>query len=140
MRTVLLPATAHLLAVPAIAGAQATHAPGHQATAPAAVRPTTIDAQLVANALRAAPPAVAKGASVAQIAIAWLLHQQAVTSVIIGAKRVDQLQDNVGAVEVTLSADQLAALDAVSKLPPEYPAWMIERQGGYRYQAPPPRG
>ena len=84
--------------------------------------------------------AVAKGASVAQIAIAWLLHQQAVTSVIIGAKRVDQLRDNVGAVEVTLSANQLAALDAVSKLPPEYPAWMIERQGGYRYQAPPPRG
>ena len=64
MRTVLLPATALLLAVPAIAGAQATHAPGHQATAPAAVRPTTIDAQLVANALSAAPPAVSKGASV----------------------------------------------------------------------------
>jgi aryl-alcohol dehydrogenase-like predicted oxidoreductase len=82
----------------------------------------------------------AKGVTVAQVALAWLLHQQAVTSVIIGAKRLDQLEDNLGAVDVALSAEDLAALDAVSKLPAEYPGWMIERQSGYRYQAPPPRG
>ena len=81
-----------------------------------------------------------KGATVAQVALAWLLHQQAVTSVIVGAKRVNQMQDNLGAVDVALSAEELAALDAVSKLPAEYPGWMIERQAGYRYQAPPPRG
>lgn len=86
------------------------------------------------------PIAEAKGVSVAQIALAWLLHQKAVTSVIIGAKRVDQLEDNLGAVDVALSTDELAALDAVSKLPPEYPRWMIDRQSGYRYEAPPPRG
>lgn len=86
------------------------------------------------------PIAEAKGVSVAQVALAWLLHQKAVTSVIIGAKRIDQLDDNLGAVDVALSAGELAALDAVSKLTAEYPGWMIERQAGYRYEALPPRG
>ena len=83
----------------------------------------------------------AKGATVAQIALAWLLHQQAVTSVIIGAKRPEQLADNLGAVDVQLDAGELAALDAVSKLPPEYPGWMTERQATYRFvdSMPPPR-
>ena len=85
------------------------------------------------------PIAEAKGVSVARIALAWLLHQPAVTSVIVGAKRVDQLADNLGAVDVALSAEELAALDAVSKLPPEYPRWMIDRQSGYRLETPPLR-
>lgn len=66
--------------------------------------------------------------SVARIALAWLLHQKAVTSVIIGAKNVDQLEDNLGAVDVKLSDDELERLDKVSALPPEYPGWMIARQ------------
>ncbi len=78
------------------------------------------------------PIAEAKGVSVAQIALAWLLHQKAVTSVIVGAKRVDQLADNIAATAVQLDADDLAALDAVSRLPAEYPGWMLERQGAYR--------
>jgi aryl-alcohol dehydrogenase-like predicted oxidoreductase len=76
--------------------------------------------------------AAAKGVSVAQIAIAWLLHQPVVTSVIIGAKRVEQLDDNIEATTVTLSAEDLAALDRVSALPEEYPGWMLERQGPTR--------
>ncbi len=76
--------------------------------------------------------AAAKGASIAQIALAWLLHQDVVTSVIVGAKRVEQLQDNLSATQVTLDAADLAALDAVTKLPEEYPGWMLERQGAYR--------
>ncbi len=76
--------------------------------------------------------AAEKGCTVAQLAIAWLLHQKVVTSVILGAKRVDQLSDTIGACEVTLSAEDLAALDAVSALPAEYPGWMIERQTAYR--------
>jgi aryl-alcohol dehydrogenase-like predicted oxidoreductase len=67
--------------------------------------------------------ASAKGASIAQVAIAWLLHQPHVTSVLVGAKRVEQLDDNVGATQVKLSTDDLAALDEVSKLTPEYPGW-----------------
>ena len=73
-----------------------------------------------------------RGVSVAQIALAWLLHQKAVTSVIIGAKRVDQLDDNIAATGIRLSEDELKQLDAVSALPREYPGWMLERQGEYR--------
>ncbi|MDY6841617.1 MAG: aldo/keto reductase [Pseudomonadota bacterium] len=69
---------------------------------------------------------------VAQVALAWLLHQNAVTSVIVGAKRVDQLQENIRATQIHLSEDELAALDEVSCLPAEYPGWMLERQGEYR--------
>lgn len=76
--------------------------------------------------------AKARSVSVAQIAIAWLLHQKAVSSVIIGAKRVDQLQDNIAATAIRLTSDELAAIDAVSALPPEYPGWMFAHQGKAR--------
>lgn len=65
-----------------------------------------------------------KGVGVARIALAWLLHQAHVTSVIVGAKTVAQLDDSVGASEVMLSPDEIAELEAVSKIAPEYPAWM----------------
>lgn len=78
--------------------------------------------------------AKAHSVSVAQVALAWLLHQSAVTSVIVGAKRIDQLDDNIAATQVTLSTEELAELDAVSALPAEYPGWMFERQGDYRRQ------
>ncbi len=74
----------------------------------------------------------AKGVSVAQIALAWLLHQPAVSSVIIGAKRAEQLAENLAATSIALNDDELARLDAVSALPREYPGWMLERQGEYR--------
>jgi len=73
-----------------------------------------------------------KGCTVPQVALAWLLHQKVVTSVILGAKRPEQLSDNIGAAALVLSPDDLAALDAVTQLPTEYPGWMIERQGAYR--------
>ena len=87
-------------------------------------------ASIVIDAMR--PIAQAHGCSVAQVALAWLLHQPVVTSVIIGAKRLDQLADNLKAVEVRLLPDDLAALDQASKLPPEYPGWMLDRQGSMR--------
>ncbi|WP_133645768.1 aldo/keto reductase [Paraburkholderia flava] len=74
----------------------------------------------------------AKRVSVAQIALAWLLHQRVVTTVIVGAKKVEQLDDNIAATGVELSAEELATLDAVSRLPAEYPAWMFARQGDAR--------
>lgn len=76
--------------------------------------------------------AEAKGVSVAQIALAWLLHQPVVSSVIIGAKRPDQLDDNIAATHIRLTEEELRQLDAVSALPREYPGWMLERQGEYR--------
>ena len=78
------------------------------------------------------PIAKAHGVSVAQVAIAWLLHQPHVTSVIVGAKRKEQLDDNLAATKVVLSADELTRLDAASKLPAEYPGWMLDLQGTYR--------
>ncbi len=84
----------------------------------------------VIDAMR--PIAEAKGVSVAQIALAWLLHQPVVTSVIIGAKRKDQLDDNIASTKVVLSEDELKMLADVSALPAEYPGWMLERQGEYR--------
>ena len=86
----------------------------------------------VIDAMR--PIAETKGVSVAQISIAWLLHQRAVTSVIVGAKRVEQLNDNIAATNVRLSAEELEKLDKISALTPEYPGWMLARQGGSRRQ------
>lgn len=75
-----------------------------------------------------------KQVSVAQIALAWLLHQRVVSTVIVGAKKVEQLDDNIAATQVTLTADELVKLDQVSTLPAEYPGWMLERQGDARRQ------
>ena len=74
----------------------------------------------------------AKGATVPQIALAWLLAKPAVTSVIIGAKRVDQLNDNLGAVDVELTSAELERLDDVSATPLPYPNWMQATQGASR--------
>lgn len=65
-----------------------------------------------------------RNVSVAQIALAWVLANKTVTSVIIGARKMEQLEDNLGAVDVELNADELAKLDEVSRLPLPYPAWM----------------
>ena len=78
------------------------------------------------------PIAKAHGVSVAQVALSWLLHQPQVTSVIVGAKRPEQLADNIGATRVTLRPDELAQIDRVGHLPSEYPGWMLERQGELR--------
>lgn len=67
--------------------------------------------------------AKARETSVARIALAWLLNQPAVTSVIIGAKRPDQLRDNLGAAGLILNGEELSRLDEVSRLHPEYPLW-----------------
>lgn len=80
----------------------------------------------VVDAMR--PIADAHGVSVARIALAWLLHKKIVMSVIVGAKTVDQLNDNLAATEIKLTTDQLAALDKASALPIEYPQWMLNRQ------------
>src|SRR5580704_7169786 len=81
-----------------------------------------------------APIAKAHACSAARVSLAWLLAKPVVTSIIIGAKRLDQLQDNLAAVELTLSADELKQLDEVSVLPPEYPGWMLPFQGADRLE------
>jgi aryl-alcohol dehydrogenase-like predicted oxidoreductase len=78
-----------------------------------------------------------KQASVAQVALSWLLHQEVVTSVIIGAKTPEQLTENLAAPDVNLADDDLERLKAVSELPAEYPGWMLALQSQYRFPEPP---
>ena len=84
-----------------------------------------------------APIAQAHGCSAARISLAWLLAKPVVTSVIIGAKRLDQLRDNLAASDLQLTADELKQLDAISELPPEYPGWMLPFQGANRLKVVP---
>jgi aryl-alcohol dehydrogenase-like predicted oxidoreductase len=84
-------------------------------------------AQRIVDAMR--PIAAARGRSLAQVAIAWLLAQPVVTSVILGAKKASQLDDNLGAATLELSKEELAALDRASALSPEYPGWYLEQFG-----------
>ncbi len=78
------------------------------------------------------PMAKEKETSLAQLSLAWLLHQPAVTSIIIGANKPAQLEDNLKATEVKFTEAELKKLDEVSKLSSEYPGWMLERQGADR--------
>lgn len=72
------------------------------------------------------PMAEAKDATVAQLALAWLLHRPTVTSVIIGANKTAQLADNLASVNVSFTAEEMRQLDEVSRLPREYPGWVLE--------------
>jgi aryl-alcohol dehydrogenase-like predicted oxidoreductase len=65
--------------------------------------------------------AAARGISVPQVAIAWLLAQPGVTSVLLGATKLHQLEDNLGAAEVRLEAEDMAELEAATKIAPIYP-------------------
>ena len=70
----------------------------------------------------------AHNTSVAQISLAWVRLQKGITSTIIGAKNIDQLNDNLKSTTVELSTEELKRIDEVSALPKEYPGWMVERQ------------
>jgi len=82
------------------------------------------------------PIAERHGVSVARVALAWLLHQASVMSVIIGAKTPEQLADNIAAADLVLSEDDLAILEKASALRPEYPRWMVDRQNSARVPQP----
>jgi aryl-alcohol dehydrogenase-like predicted oxidoreductase len=95
-----------------------------------------IDRERAFNIIDAMRPiAEAHNASVARVALSWLVHQPHVTSVIIGAKTKEHVVDNAAAAELKLSAEELATLAKVSTLPAEYPGWMLEFQGKDRREA-----
>ena len=79
----------------------------------------------------------AHGTSVARVALAWLLAQKHVTTIIVGARNEAQLRDNLEATTLELAPDDLTTLERVSALPAEYPGWMIARQAAGR--EPPPQ-
>ena len=78
------------------------------------------------------PIAKVHGVSVAQVALSWILSKQQVSSIIIGARRIEQLKDNLAATKLDLSDTELKALDGASALSQEYPGWMLALQGQYR--------
>ena len=67
------------------------------------------------------------GASVPQIALAWLLAKKAVSSILVGISKTSQLDDNIGALGVTLTAEEIALLDAATELAPVYPNWFFKK-------------
>jgi aryl-alcohol dehydrogenase-like predicted oxidoreductase len=88
-----------------------------------------VDKSLAFNLVEAMRPmAESRGVSVSAIAIAWLLHQDIVSTVIVGARRMDQLAENLAATDVELTAEELARLDALGAPEPEYPGWAIASQ------------
>jgi len=104
------------------------------ASGPEGARRTTFDFPPVdrPRAFRAVdamrPIAQAHGVSIARVALAWVLRQPGITSVIVGAKTQEQLADNIAAAELQLSDQQLATLNEATKLAREYPGWMFDRQ------------
>jgi aryl-alcohol dehydrogenase-like predicted oxidoreductase len=78
------------------------------------------------------PIAKSHECSPAQVALAWILSKPFVTSVLMGAKRMDQLKDNLAAIHLKLTHDELKSLDEASQLSPEYPEWMLATQGADR--------
>ena len=74
----------------------------------------------------------AKGATIAQVALAWLLAQDGVTSIIIGANKMSQLDDNLKAADLELTAEEIDRLSQTTAPPSIYPKWMIERQNAGR--------
>ncbi|ATF89768.1 aldo/keto reductase [Burkholderia gladioli] len=82
------------------------------------------------------PIAEKHGASVAAVALAYVLAKPFVTTVIVGGKRLEQIEQNLGAVKLKLDAEDLAKLDEASALAPEYPGWMLSRQAVHRMPQP----
>jgi aryl-alcohol dehydrogenase-like predicted oxidoreductase len=83
------------------------------------------------------PIAQAHGCSAARISLAWILSKPFVTSIIIGAKSVEQLNDNLASAELKLTSEEIRQLDEVSTLPLEYPGWMLPFQDANRRQVAP---
>jgi len=89
-----------------------------------------VDANIGARALAAvATIAETRGVSMAQVALAWVIAQPGITSAIVGASSLEQLDDNLAAADVVLAPEELAALDAATALAPIYPAWWDPAMG-----------
>jgi aryl-alcohol dehydrogenase-like predicted oxidoreductase len=87
--------------------------------------PDVLDRNRVFDIIDAMRPiADGHGVSVAQVAIAWVLHQKGVSSVLAGATRPEQVTENAKAAALKLSAAELEALDKASALIQDYGSWL----------------
>jgi aryl-alcohol dehydrogenase-like predicted oxidoreductase len=71
-------------------------------------------------------------ATVAQVSLAWQFHQPGVTAAVVGARSAEQLAENVKAVEIALTPEDLGEIDAASRLAAEYPRWYQDLPLGRR--------
>jgi len=95
--------------------------------------PGTVDMERVYRIVDVlAEIAGARGVSVAQVALNWLVRKPRVDTVIIGARNEQQLRDNLAAVNWSLTNEEMAKLDAVSELPLPYPNWHQQKFAGER--------
>jgi aryl-alcohol dehydrogenase-like predicted oxidoreductase len=74
--------------------------------------------------------AAEQGVTPAQVALAWLAIKNQI--ILVGARSMEQFEENLGCLDVQLTAEQTTRLDEKTKPRVEYPQWMIERQGGGR--------
>lgn len=89
-----------------------------------------VDPDLGARGVEAvAAVATARGVSMARVALAWVLAQPGITSAIVGASSLEQLDDNLAAGALVLTPDELDTLDAATALAPIYPAWWDPAMG-----------
>lgn len=77
--------------------------------------------------------ALARGATLAQVALNWVRSRPGVSSVLVGARTMEQLEDNLAAAAWSLGADELEALDEVSQVPLPYPYWHQRQHNARRY-------
>lgn len=77
------------------------------------------------------------GRTVPQVALNWLLHRPTVSSIIVGARTEEQLRQNLGAADWTLSVEQRAKLDEASAVTPPYPHFPYRRQDAFARLDPP---
>jgi aryl-alcohol dehydrogenase-like predicted oxidoreductase len=75
------------------------------------------------------------GATPAQVAIAWILTKSFISSVIIGANKIQHLEDNLGAVDLKLSTSEVDKLDALTQPQPLYPGWMQQMEWDAKVKA-----
>jgi aryl-alcohol dehydrogenase-like predicted oxidoreductase len=76
--------------------------------------------------------ALRHSATVAQVALAWQFHQTGVTAAVVGARSAEQLSENVKALQLELTAEDLDQIDVASRLAPEYPTWYQDLPLGRR--------
>jgi aryl-alcohol dehydrogenase-like predicted oxidoreductase len=88
-------------------------------------------ADRIVTAMR--PIAAAHGVSLARVALAWVRMKPFVTSTIIGARTLAQLDDNIEAVNLMLTSQEVEALDKISAERPQYPHWMRLRNNSTRH-------
>jgi L-glyceraldehyde 3-phosphate reductase len=75
--------------------------------------------------------AASRGQSLAQLALSWVLRDPRITSVVVGASSVQQLEDSVAAIHhLEFTSEELAAIDAVATDDPDVDLWREESQIG----------